>query len=182
MEAVFIPDSRRGSTQSRGNLSYGGRLYRFQKELVGGKFRLMCAKAERNFKCAGFAGTAGSVAGAAVLRCGGHAARCEPSAAMADVASIRQDFMADACGVGGLTPTRAVSIRLAQSSPASAHSRPSLTSFSRTAREREVAAGEGGASPNYQSREDLSTPRKVLRLADRGNFLLRAIGPGEYRK
>ena len=96
---MFTPESRRGATQSHGKLSYGGYLYRIQKELGGEKIRRKCAMVDRNCKCAGFVFTDGSVAEAAVLRFGSHAAHCPPSAIMADVASIRQDVMAKACGV-----------------------------------------------------------------------------------
>ena len=88
MEAVFIPASRRGATQSRGNLSYGWHLYRHQKELAGGKFRLKCAKGGRNFKSAGFALRYGSGAGAAVLRFGRRESRCEPIASVSGVDRI----------------------------------------------------------------------------------------------
>ena len=124
MESVFIPASRRGATQSNGMLSYGGYLCSFQKELAGGRFCSKCAQADRNFKRAEFAVTDGSVAGAASLRFGGHASHCEPTASVADVARIRQDVMANACGVGGVTPTRAVSQCLAKSPHDIAHSLP----------------------------------------------------------
>ena len=67
MEAVCSTASRRGATQSRGRLSYGGHLYRFQKELAGGQFRRKCANDERNFRRAWFAVTDGAVAGEDVL-------------------------------------------------------------------------------------------------------------------
>ena len=132
MEAVFGPASRRGATQSRGNISYGGHLYRFQKALAGGQFRWKCVRDERYFKRAGFAVTVGSVAGAAVVRSGSHASRCEPIASMADVAIIRQDVRVNACTAGS-NPAISVAQCLAKSSPAVAHSPPPLASLKRDA-------------------------------------------------
>ena len=187
MEAVFIPASRRGATQSHGKLSFGGYLYRFQKGLAGGQFRWKCAKAEHNFKCAGFAVTDGCVAGAAVLRSGSHAAHCEPSASVAEAAAIRQEVRAKAC-VAGSTPSITVAQCLAKSSPTVAHSLPSLGSLKRSAQnamyrsqKKAQSVGSGGVAPNYNSLEALSIPPQVLLREGGENFLLHDSGPGADR-
>ena len=132
MEAVFIPASRRGATKSRGKLSFGWYLYRIQKGLAGGKSRWKRAKADRNFKRAGFSVADGCVTGASVLRPGSHASHCEPRASIAESAIIRQGVRAKAC-VAGSTPSLTFALRLANPPPAINHSLPSLGSRKRSA-------------------------------------------------
>ena len=148
----------------------------------------MCAKAVRNFKCAGFAVTDGSVAGAAVLRFGGHASHCEPIASIADADSIGQDVAAKACGVGGAPPTCAVSLCLAKSPPAIANSTPhgadqavfgeSIVQSTAKGRGRR---GERSFAELLAASGAFYSPPKFPRRAKGANFLLRNIGPGGGR-
>ena len=104
MEAAFTPTSRGGT-----KLCHVGRIYRFRKNLAGGKMRWKCINAEWNSKCSGYAVTDGQVPGSAILRAGGNAPRCEPCASMKDVATIRHAVISTAGGSAGATPVRAVS-------------------------------------------------------------------------
>ena len=166
MEAAPIPASRRGSTQSRGKLAYGGQRYRFQKALAVGKLLRKCVKAWRNFKRTWFSVTDGSVAGADVLRPGSHAAHFAPIASMADVARIRQDVRANAF-IAGPTPPLTVAQWLAKSPPPRrrafdpplASRRRSAQNASYRAQKKAHAAGRGGVSPNYNSLEEISLSR-----------------------
>ena len=188
MEATFIPSSTRNGARSHGKLSFGGHLYRFQKELTAGKYRRKCARSERNFARPGYDVADGASQGPTVLRHSAHAIHCEPRAAAAEVATIRGDVIAKAGAFGGIAPLRAVALSLAKASAGATHALPESGPLKRSAqnaayraRKKAHVHGEAGVVPNYRSPEELSIPQSATRRADGGNFLLHDSGPGGDR-
>ena len=124
MDVTFIPSSARSGAPSYGELSFGGHLYRFQKELTDAKYRRKCARSERNFTSPGYAVADGAAHGSTVLRNGERATHCEPRATAAEVATIRGDVIAKEGAFGGVTPLRAVALSLANASTGATHTLP----------------------------------------------------------
>ena len=93
MDAEFARSPRGGE-----KLCHDGRIYRFQKNLAGGQMRWKCAKADKDFKCSGYAVTYSKDPGSTVIRFSDHEQRCEPSASTKDVATIRRAVIITAPG------------------------------------------------------------------------------------
>ena len=70
--------------------------------------RWKCAKADKDFKCIGYAATDRKGPFPAVIRFGDHEQRCEPCASAKDVAAIRRAVINTAGGSAGVPPMRAL--------------------------------------------------------------------------
>ena len=64
--------------------------------------RWKCAKADKEFKCGGYAVTDGNAPGSLVIRFGDHEQHCEPCASTKDVATIRRAIITTASGTVGV--------------------------------------------------------------------------------
>ena len=188
MDATFIPSSTRNGARSHGKLSFGGHLYRFQKELTDGQYRWKCARSERNFACPGYAVANGAAQGSTAIRNGEHATHCGPRAVAAEVATIRGDVIAKAGAFGGIAPLRAVAPSLEDASDAATHALPESGPLKRPARnaayrarKKAQARGEARGVPNCRSLAGLTIPQIATRRADGENFILYDSGAGGDR-
>ena len=186
MEANITPSSRAGG--AHGRVSHQGRLYRFRKPLSGGQFRWTGSRPGRNFSCPRYAVTDGASQGCRVVRAGGHAGRCEPSASAAAVAPIRADVIAREGAFGATQPLRTVALSIAGASDPATHMLPNAAQLKRSAqnaaarkRKRTQAEGETGLIANYNNLDDMSIPESVTRRPDGESFRLHDSGPGGDR-
>ena len=183
MEATFTPSAR--ADGSYGRVFREGRLYRPHKPLSGGQFRWACSRSGRCFRCPGYAVTDVPSQGCRVLRIGGHADHCEPSASAGEVASIRSDVIARAGAFGAAPPLRTVALSIEGASDPATHLLPNSSSLKRSAqnavartRKRAQTDGEAGHTANYKNLEDLPTPESVTTRPGGESLLLHDSGPG----